>query len=147
MTAIFEALPALAAYQPSLLALALLCIAVLIQAVLTAPLAFVTGDEEPGVALKGDHSKRSFRVIRTYQNSVENLPAFAATLFVAIIAGVDTGWVNWLAGIHVASRLLFWAIYYSGKGATAGGPRTFAFLGGLLTNLTLAGMTAYALVS
>jgi uncharacterized MAPEG superfamily protein len=145
MDTLFEALPYLAAYHPALMALALLSLAVLIQGVLTAPLAFAPEDEEPGMPLKGDHSKLSFRVIRTYANSVENFPAFIAILLLAVIAGVDATWVNWLAGLHVAFRLLFWVVYYAGVGKIAGGPRTLSYVGGWLTNTVLAVMTLYAL--
>ncbi|MDG2004841.1 MAG: MAPEG family protein [Novosphingobium sp.] len=146
MDNLFEALPSLASYHPALLALALLSLAVLIQGVLTAPLAFARGDEEPGMPLKGDHAKFSFRVIRTYANSVENFPAFIATLFLAIIVGVDPTWVNWLAGLHVGFRLLFWVVYFAGIGKVAGGPRTMSYVGGWLTNTVLAGMTVYAFI-
>lgn len=146
MTSILEALPFVVAYQPSLLALAFLCLAVLLQAVLTAPFAFAPGDEEPGMPLRGTHADLSFRVIRTYANSIENLPVFIGTLLLAIISGVDAVWVNWLAGLHVAARLLFWAVYYTGIGKIAGGPRTIGYLGGWITNTILVGMTIYSLI-
>jgi len=146
MTSIFETLPFVAAYQPSLLALALLSLAILVQGVLTAPFAFAPGDEEPGMPLRGTHADLSFRVIRTYANSIENLPVFVATLLLAIIAGVDPIWVNWLAGLHVAARFLFWGVYYAGVGKIAGGPRTIGYLGGWITNTILVAMTIYSLV-
>lgn len=147
MNSLIEAMPYLDAYQCALLALAILCLAVLIQGVLTAPLAFAKEEETPGIPLQGSHDQLSFRVVRTYQNSVENLPAFVAVLFLAIIAGVDATWVNWLAGIHVAARLLFWTAYYSGTGKIAGGPRTMTYVLGWLTNTILAGMVLYALAA
>ena len=146
MQSLIEVLPYLADYHPSFAALAILCFAVIFQGFLTAPLAFASGREEPGSPLKGTHADLSFRAVRTYANSVENLPVFAATLFLAVIAGVDATWVNWLVGIHLISRLLFWAVYYAGVGKIAGGPRTLAYVGGLLSNAILAGMTVYALV-
>lgn len=147
MTSIFEALPFLAAYQPSLIAIAILSMAILIQGLLTAPFAFAPGDEEPGMPLKGTHADFSFRVIRTYANSVENLPVFVATCLIAIIAGVDPIWVNWLVGLHVAARILFWIVYYSGVGKVAGGPRTIGFLGGWITNAILVGMALFVLIT
>ena len=147
MNSLFEILPYLAEYQPSLLMLAILCFAILIQSLLLAPLAFAPGREEPGIPLTGSHKDFSFRVIRTHANSVENLAPFVAMILLAAIAGVSPIWVNWLAGIHLAARLVFWGVYYSGIGKVAGGPRTISFIAGWLTNTILAGMTIYALVS
>ncbi len=141
-----EQLPALLAYQPALLALAVLCLCVLLQSLLVAPLGFASGAETPGMPLKGSHIDRSFRVIRTYQNSVENLPAFIGVLIVALVVGVNATWVNWLAGIHLGARLLYWACYYSGVGANAGGPRSLAYVAGLLSNAILAGMTIFTVL-
>ena len=146
MTSLFEALPYLEAYQSALLALSILTLAVLIQGLLVAPLAFAKEEEAPGMPLQGTHTNLSFRVIRTFANSTENLPMFIGALLLAICAGVDSTWVNWLAGLHVAFRLLFWVVYYAGVGKVAGGPRTIAFVGGWLTNTVLAGMAVYALL-
>ena len=141
-----EILPQLMAYQPALLALALLCLSVLVQSFLTAPLAFATGSQEPGMPLKGDHTSRSFRVVRTYNNAVENLPAFGFSLLLAILVGLDVAAVNWLAGLHVAFRMGFWFVYYSGIGKVAGGPRTLCYVGGMTTNLGLVGYGLFALL-
>jgi len=146
MSTLISELPVFA-YQPAVLAFAVLCLAVLIQAFLTAPLAFLHEEQSPGKPLRGDHTLLSFRVIRTHANSVENLPVFGFALLLAILAGVGATTVNWLAGIHVVSRLAFWVVYYSGIGKVAGGPRTLAFLGGSLSNLVLIGMTIYALAA
>lgn len=137
----------LSAFAPAFLALAVLCLAVLIQTMLTAPLAFLNEEQAPGMPLRGDHTLLSFRVIRTHANSVENLPVFGFSLLLAILVGVSPTAVNWLAGIHVASRLAFWAVYYSGVGKVAGGPRTIAFLGGSAANFILVGAAIYSLVA
>ena len=138
MNTLLESIPQLVSYQPALLALAVLCSAVLVQNFLTAPLAFAKEGQIPGMPLQGDHSLFSFRVIRTYQNSVESFPAFGIALLVAILVGVNSSLVNWLAGIHVVSRLGFWVAYYSGVGKVAGGPRTLCYVTGLVTNIVLA---------
>ncbi len=147
LNSLFDALPYLIDYQPSFLILALLVLSVLIQNFLTAPLAFVKEEQAPGMPLKFDHSKLSFRASRTFSNATENFPAFGWALLVAIIAGASPLLVNWLAGIYFVFRMLFWAIYYSGKGKVAGGPRTMAFVGGLVTNMVLAGVAIYAIIT
>ena len=136
----------LSPYEPAMLAFAVLCMAVLIQAFLNAPLAFLQEEQAPGMPLEGNHDLFSFRVLRTYSNSVENLPAFGFSLVLAIAVGVAATAVNWLAGIHVVSRLVFWAVYYSGVGKVAGGPRTMAYVGGALSNLALSGMVLYTML-
>lgn len=147
MNSMIETFPQLMPYQPALLALALLCMAVLIQSFLGAPLAFIGEEQEPGKPLKGGHDLLSFRVLRTYSNSVENLPAFGLTLLLAIVLGINASLVNWLAAIHVAFRLAFWAVYYAGFGRVAGGPRTLCYVGGLVTNIVLAGSCLFLLMA
>jgi len=138
MNSFFEALPFLSSYQLSISVLAALCLTTLVQNFLTAPFAFVNEEQVPGMPLRHDHSKLSFRAIRTHANSAESLPVFGFALLVAIIAGTAPAIVNWAAGIHFIFRMLFWAIYYSGVGKAAGGPRTIAFVGALLANIVLA---------
>lgn len=138
MSPVFDPIPDLLTYRPSLLALTLLCLMALLQSFLSAPLAFVKEEQVPGMPLRHDHSKLSFRVLRTYANSVENLPAIGLTILLAIVAGVPPVLCNWLVGVHLAARLIFWALYYSGVGRIAGGPRTMAYVVGLISNIALA---------
>lgn len=134
-------------YEPAILALAILCLTVLIQNFLTAPLSFVKEEQIPGMPLKGGHELLSFRAVRTYANSTETLPAFGFALLIAILVTVNANLVNWLACIHVGFRLVFWAVYYSGVGKVAGGPRTLCFIGGLASNIILVIAAIYVLVS
>jgi len=136
----------LSQYSPALLALGILCLSVLLQALLTAPLAFAKGEQLPGQPLIGDHNLLSFRVIRTQANSVESLGPFGFALILAILLDVSPQLINWLAGIHVGFRIGFWIVYYLGVGKVAGGPRTLCFIGGLASNLVLVGLAISALV-
>ena len=88
-----------------------------------------------------------FRVIRTHANSVENLPVFGFAVLLAIVAGVSSAWVNWLAIIHLVCRSAFWVIYYMALGKTAGGPRTIVYVLGWLTNMILVSMALFALLA
>ncbi len=147
MNSLFETVPYLTAYQTSFFILAALSLTTLIQNFLSAPLAFVHEEQVPGLPLKFDHTKLSFRVLRTYSNSVENFPAFGWALLVAIVAGASPTIVNWIAMIYFAFRMLFWAVYYTGVGKVAGGPRTMIFVGGLLSNIVLSGVAIWAVVT
>lgn len=133
-----------APYYPAVIALLTLCLVVLIQNFLTA-LAFKEGEQSPGMPLSGDHALLSFRIVRTYQNSIESLPAFGLALIGAILAMAPVALVNGLAVIHVIFRLMFWLVYYTGVGKVAGGPRTLCYVGGLLTNIALAVSALYSL--
>ena len=146
MSSLFEALPFLANYQLSFAILAALSLATLVQNFLTA-LAFRTEEQMPGMPLNFDHSKLSFRVLRTYSNSTETLPMFGWALLIAVVAGASPSLVNWLAGIYFVFRMAFWAIYYSGVGRIAGGARTIAFVGGLVTNIVLAITALWAVLT
>lgn len=145
MESLFDALPYLNAYRASFTVLGVVSLVTLLQNGLTAPLAFVTEEQVPGMPLRFDHSKLSFRASRTFSNSAESLPAFGFALLVAIAAGGSAPWVNGLALLFLVARLAFWAIYYSGIGKTAGGPRTLAYVTGLASNIGLACLALWAL--
>lgn len=133
-------------YHPALLALTLLCLSILIQAVLCAVFAFnEKGGQKPGRVVGGPE-EHSFRVLRTYLNSTESLPMFVGILLAAIIVGVSPKWVNILAFVHLGFRTLFWAVYYSKLGINTPGPRTFSHIGGMLSNFALGVMTVLAIV-
>lgn len=140
-----ELITQLGPYQTSLMVLAGSTIMALVQSFLCAPLSFIKEEQVPGMPLRLDHSHLSFRAIRTYQNTVESLPPFVAALLLAIVVGVPAGWVNGLAVAYLSFRLVFWAIYYSGIGRVAGGPRTLAYVGGMVANLVLAGWALVAM--
>ena len=147
MQSLVETLPQLAAYHPALVALTILCLAILVQSFLAGVLGLAGGEETAGLPLRGNHEKFSFRTLRTYGNSTENLTAFATTLLLAIIAGVSAALVNWLAILHVVFRLVYWAVYYKGVGKVGGGVRTIVYVLGLFANFLLAALTAYALIT
>jgi len=146
MPSLFEAIPYLSDYKPAFAVLAILCLIILIQNVMTAVFAFASGDQVPGLNTRFDHTKFSFRILRTYYNSVENFPAFGWALLVAVIAGVAPVSVNWLAITHLAFRLAFWGVYYGGIGKVGGGLRSFCYIGGLIANFSLVILTLVRLI-
>lgn len=147
MESIIQSLPQLTPYQPAFLWLLVLCLVVLVQSFLAGALGLGKGDEVPGIPLKGTHDDASFRIIRTYANSTENFSVFVATTFLAILAGVGVTAVNWLVGLHVVLRIVYWVIYYRGIGKVAGGPRTITYVAAFLANVVLAVLAAYAMLT
>ena len=146
MESIIQTFPQLAAYSPTFVALILLCLVVLVQSFLAGVLGLGGGEEVAGMPLKGDHTKLSFRLMRTYGNSTENLSVMVATTLLAVLAGVGATLVNWLVGLHLLFRLVYWAVYSSGAGKVAGGTRTITYVIGYFMNVILAVVTAYALL-
>lgn len=146
MQSIIETMPQLAGYYPAFVSLILLCLVVMVQGFLAGVIGLGGGEEVAGMPLKGDHTKMSFRLLRTYGNSTENLSMMVATTFLAILAGVSVTLVNWLVGLHLLFRLAYWAVYYSGVGKVAGGTRTVTYVAGFFMNIILAVLTAYAII-
>ncbi|MEL6641815.1 MAG: MAPEG family protein, partial [Pseudomonadota bacterium] len=107
VNALFEHLPQLSEYSAAFLVLALVTLMTLAQSFLTAPLAFANEEQTPGMPLQFGHERLSFRAIRTYQNSVENLPPFFAAVLLAVIAGASATLVNIAAAIFLMARLAF----------------------------------------
>lgn len=138
---------ALLPYQVALFSLAFLCTTILVQGILAGVLGLARSAEVPGRPLKGDHPDFSFRVLRTYANGTENFPAFIAAVLLAIFIGGDPQVVNWLAAIHVAFRMAYWAIYYRGAGKAGGGLRTIAYTLALAANLALSLVVLWQLAS
>lgn len=136
----------LATYQTALMLSALLIVAVHAQSFLSAMYKIVLGKQAPGVPAAGDYTDKTFRIYRSHMNSVENLSMFLGALAIAIVAGVSPTLVNWCVIIHVIARLAFWAIYYTGIGALAGGIRTIVFVTGFMASLVLGIAALFAIM-
>ena len=137
----------LAAYHTALLGLTVLCLSVLIQNFLAGVIGLGKSDEVPGMPLTGQHQDSSFRILRTYANSCENLAQFGLIVLLAIVAGVTPSWVNWLVIIYVVLRLIYWVVYYSGTGQVKGGLRTIVYALGMFANLILAVLTFWYMLA
>lgn len=146
MEIIIQSLPHLSAYQPALLAAALLCLMLPLQNFMTAPLSYVKEEQVPGMPLRGDHGSISFRAIRAFENSAENVPGFVLLTLFAALLGVGAGLVNGLSIGYLAARIAYGAVYYSGWGKPAGGPRTMIFVVCLLINVVLSALVIWALI-
>ena len=136
----------IATYDLTVLSLIVLSIIVLLQCLLGAVFGLVMSPSVPGETPVGDHNDFGHRALRTYQNSVENLPAFAVAAIAAMLVGADPWTVNTLAAAHVGTRILYWMVYYGGVGAHAGGPRTLIYVTGMTLNLALAVVALLAML-
>lgn len=133
-------------YRLAIVALAVLCLMVLIQTVLGVIFGMIVGREEPGGKYVGGYDEFGFRTLRTHLNSTETLAVFAISLLLALFAKVSPEWVNGLAILYVATRILYWILYYAGVGRNKGGPRTIIFVAGWATNVVLATLALFSLL-
>ncbi len=136
-----------ATYELTVLSLIALSIIVLVQSFCGAIFGLVLGPSVPGETPQGDHNNFGHRALRTYMNSVENLPAFAVAAVAAMAVGADPWTVNTLSAAYVGSRILYWLVYYGNIGAHAGGPRTLLYVTGMTLNMALAIVALLAVVS
>lgn len=51
------------------------------------------------------------RALGAHQNTIEAFPIFAAGVLLAIIAGVDSGWLTFLTLLFTGARLVYMAAY------------------------------------
>ncbi len=80
-----------------------------------------------GQPVAGDHKRFSFRAVRTFLNGVENLPAFFAAVFAAVLVGANAGWLNGICVAVLVSRLAYWVVYYAGIGGGGFGLRSILY--------------------
>ncbi|GHA52343.1 hypothetical protein GCM10008927_17180 [Amylibacter ulvae] len=133
-------------YSTALLALAVLSFVMVIQATIAGIVKNVISGQDAGVTVRGNIEHRTFRVVRSHENSVENFSALMAASLLAMIAGASPVWVTYLVVSAVVLRMLHWVFYVMRVGADAGGPRTIAYVAGLLINLALALLAIIALM-
>ena len=99
---------------------------------------------EPGEMPSPDYNNRSYRVCRSYQNTVEMAGVFAVVVSAAIFAGVSPSLVNWLASLSLLFRVVMIYVHIQGVGAPENGARTIIFVLCWLCKLALAVLAVVA---
>ncbi len=133
-------------YRGALAAISVLVMIGLVQTVLSAYSKIVKDGQPAGAQAAGDHNDKVFRVWRAHMNSVEVMPFILGAIVLCILAGASPLWVNVLAWVYVAARIVFWVAYVGRIGKDAGGIRTIAFVTGWAVNLALAIMGLIAVL-
>ncbi len=59
----------------------------------------------PGSEPDADYDSSLYRLNRSHQNAVENLPAIATAFFACVLAGAAAWWVNLLMILYLVYRL------------------------------------------
>jgi len=100
----------------------------------------------PGAHHAPDFSNPSYRLDRTYMNSIETMVFYTALVLTAVMAGADPTWVNVLAVVGFLLRAAANILYLRGIGGHYGGVRTGLIIGGAVVNLCLGLLTFTAAV-
>ena len=95
----------------------------------------------PGGLPQQDYSSRTYRLYRAHANAIETLPVFIAVTVAAMLAGVSSHWVNWLASLVVVGRLAMLYFHVSGRGDPYAGPRSIFYVLSMACCLLLAVLT------
>ncbi|WP_424976926.1 MAPEG family protein [Leisingera sp. S232] len=84
----------------------------------------------PGATPQDDYADQAYRLNRAYLNACETLPAFLTVTLVAVLAGAAPFWVNLLASLALAARIIMVFIHIKGIGKSHSGPRTVFYVAG-----------------
>ena len=114
-------------YRLALVAVAVLGVSNAIQGLISGGIKSAIEQQPTGQPAAGDVSRFSFRAVRTFLNGVENLPAFVAVAFAAVLLGADPFLTNAACVVVLLSRLVYWLIYYVGIDGDGFGFRSVAF--------------------
>lgn len=85
---------------------------------------------EPGEMPKADYANLTYRMSRAHHNAVEMVGLFTAVTIAAILAGASPFWVNLLASLFLASRIVMAFVHIQGIGKPQQGPRTLVYVFG-----------------
>jgi len=83
------------------------------------------------------HQSFVFRAHRTFMNSLENLPLFFGTVFLALFVGVDSTWVAVTVWVFALARIAHMVLYYGLATERNPSPRSYFYLIALLANVVL----------
>jgi len=131
-------------YGPALVSVILYAV---VAQVLNAATGIRKGGEDiaPGASQEPDYQNASYRLDRTYMNTIEMMVFFIALVFAAILAGANPLWVNMLASAGVSLRIAANIFYIKGIGKAYGGLRTKISILASIVNLALATLAFLAI--
>ena len=129
-------------YADSLLIVAFLMIILILQSFVGAFFRNAVEQHVAGAAIPADHASATYRMVRSFENSLENIALFLPVLALAIAAAVSPAWVWWVALLFTIGRLGHWEMYALNIPPL----RTVFFAIGFFATLALAVKTALALL-
>ena len=129
-------------YSDVLLILSFVMIIVMLQSIVATIFRNAVEKYQAGEALPANHASITFRMVRSFENSLENVVILAPVLAVAIATSISPAWVWWVAVLFLIGRLGHWAMYALNIPAL----RTAFFAMGFFATLALAVKTALTLI-
>ena len=129
-------------YSDALLIVALLMIIVMLQSFVGAFFRNAIEKHPAGASIPADHGSATYRMVRSFENSLENIALFLPVSALAIAAAVSPAWVWWVTLLFTIGRLGHWAMYALNIPPL----RTAFFAIGFFATLALAVKTALILI-
>ena len=93
------------------------------------------------------HESFVFRSSRTFNNTLENIPAMFGACFLAILTGANPFWTAVFIWAFFASRVVHMVLYYVIATNKNPSPRSYFFMLGLLANVALFGLCVKTLIT
>lgn len=132
-------------YASSLVVLTLLVLMVVIQSLVATVAHRKQKQYVPGIVNSElDHGSFVFRSHRTFQNSLENVPLFILTAFLAFFVGVTASTVYWCVLVFTVARFLHMVLFYKIATNANPSPRSYFYLIGFFAQLALVIITLLA---
>ncbi|MGI0153938.1 MAPEG family protein [Pseudidiomarina sp. PP-1MA] len=92
----------------------------------------------PGkISAELSHDSFVFRAHRTFQNSIENVPFFAAAVLLAILSGVQSQWFVAWVWLYAIIRIIHMVLYYAIATEKNPSPRSYFFIVGVVANIAV----------
>ena len=129
-------------YSEALLLTSAVLILIMVQSVVATIFRNAVEKYQAGEALPANHASITFRMVRSFENSLENVVIFAPVIAAAIAVSVSPTWIWWVAFLFLIGRIGHWVMYALNIPAL----RTAFFATGFFATLALAVKTALTLI-
>ena len=125
-------------FTDSIFLLTLLVTLVVLQALIATGAHRKQTEYIPGVVDdKLDHFSFVFRSHRTFLNSLENVPVFILTAFLAMFAGIDATTLYWTVMVFLIARVIHMVLFYKIATNKNPSPRSYFYMIALLAQVFL----------
>ena len=92
------------------------------------------------------HESLVFRTHRTFMNTLENVPMFLASVFIALFIGIQSAWLGYWVLLFAIARIIHMVLYYAIATEKNPSPRSWFFVLGAVANIAVLVLIALALI-
>lgn len=92
------------------------------------------------------HESLVFRTHRTFMNTLENVPMFLASVFIALFIGIQSAWLGYWVLLFAIARIIHMVLYYAIATEKNPSPRSWFFVLGAVANIAVLVQIALALI-